>query len=114
MRRKRASVGVGTAPTPSVGNHTTLAVGGCQTARVSVLPHSGHCVSSPGGGCSTVDHSSLPAGASNPQARQRCVVLTDMVTAVSPEHLTVADDPVRPRRHGDCEKRPPARLVRAL
>ena len=33
MRRKLASVGIGTDPTPSVENPTALAVGGCQGAR---------------------------------------------------------------------------------
>lgn len=35
-----------------------------------VLPHSGHCVIRPSGGCSSEIHSSLPSGAVNPHLSQ--------------------------------------------
>lgn len=59
------------------------------SVRVLVLPHSGHCVSSPSGGCSTVAHSSVPVGASNPHSRHRCVVSTDMLNRSASVHLTL-------------------------
>lgn len=43
-----------------------------------MLPHSGHWVSVPMGGCSTRDQASLSVGASNPQFTHRNVVLVDM------------------------------------
>lgn len=39
--------------------------------RISVLPHSGHCVRLRNGGASTRFHSSLPESASNPHFRHR-------------------------------------------
>jgi len=72
------------------------------TERVFVLPHSGHWVSSPSGGCSTVSQAS-PVGASKPHFRHRCVVWTDMVVPLSSEHLTL------PRRRTAAPNRRPRR-----